>query len=502
MTRDLVAGIDSSTQSCTIVLRRIEDGGVVAQARTLHPVTTPPRSEQAPEAWWQALLAAFGELAAHLPRIAAVSVGGQGHGLVMLDGDGAALRDAKLWNDTESASDAARLCERLSPAEWARRTGSVPAPALTVSKLAWTERVHPGLVSRARHVMLPSDYLIFRLTGRAATERGIASGTGYFDPFRNAWDHELAELAVPQADWSRLLPEIIGSNEAAGTVRGQSGLEGLQGAVVGAGSGDNMTAALGMGIRAGDVVISFGTSGTIYGLTEIGIKDETGIINGYADASGAFLPMVTTMNSAKVTDAFRRLLRTDIEEFDALALATEPGARGVVLVPYLDGERSPNLPHATGTLTGFRSDVTPGQVARAAVEGVICSLLEGGDLLASHGLRTGGRLIVTGGASRSRAYRQILADLAGKPVWTCDLPEAAAAGAAVQAASALLGRSTRSMAEQWQPDYAIVAEPDQKAVERAEEVRAGYRSACRQAHQVLDQGGNRTSPAQSDAQEA
>ena len=482
MSRDLVAGIDSSTQSCTVVLRRIEDGGVVAQARTPHPTTTPPRSEQAPEAWWRALLAAFGELATYLPRIAAVAVGSQGHGLVMLDGDGIALRDAKLWNDTESAPDAARLRELLPPAEWARRTGSVPAPALTVSKLAWTERTHPGLVSRARHVLLPSDYIIFRLTGRVITERGISSGTGYFDPFRNAWDYELAGLAVPHADWGRILPEIIGSSDAAGTVKSQDRLEDLQDAVVGAGSGDNMTAALGMGIQPGDVVISFGTSGTIYGLTRTGIKDETGAINGYADATGAFLPMITTMNSAKVTDAFRRLLRTDIAEFDALALETEPGARGVVLVPYLDGERSPNLPDATGTLTGFRSDVTPGQVARAAVEGVICGLLEGGDLLASHGLETSGRLIVTGGASRSRAYRQILADLSGKPVWTCDLPEAAAAGAAVQAAAALLGRSTSSVAWDWRPNYEIVAEPDQKAVGRAEEVRANYRSACRRAH--------------------
>lgn len=481
LSRDLVAGIDSSTQSCTVLLRRIADGGVVAQARTLHPVTTPPRSEQAPEAWWQALRAAFGELAAYLPRIAAVSVGAQGHGLVMLDGDGLALRDAKLWNDTESAPDAKRLRELLPVAEWARRTGSVPAPALTVSKLAWTERTHPGLVARARHILLPSDYLVFRLSGRAITERGIASGTGYLDPFRNAWDLELARLAVADVDWQRVLPEIVDSSAAVGEVTDASGLAGLAGAVVGAGSGDNMTAALGMGIQPGDVVISFGTSGTIYGVTPLGIQDATGAINGYADASGAFLPMITTMNSAKVTDAFRRLLRTDVEEFDRLALATAPGAGGVVLVPYLDGERSPNLPDATGTLTGLRSDVTPGQVARAAVEGVICGLLEGGDLLAAHGLATDGRLIVTGGASRSQAYRQVLADLTGKPVWTCDLPEAAAAGAAVQAAAALLGRSTAELAADWRPDYAIVAEPDRQATGRAAEVRGNYRSACRRA---------------------
>jgi xylulokinase len=415
MTRDLVAGIDSSTQSCTVLLRRIEDGTVIAEARAPHPRTTPPVSEQAPEAWWQALVTAFGELSAYLPRIASISVGGQGHGLVMLGSDSLPLRDAKLWNDTESAPDAVRLREMLGAGEWARRTGSVPAAALTVSKLAWTERVHPGLVSRARHIMLPSDYLLFRLTGRAVTERGVSSGTGYFDPLRNAWDPALAELAVPGIDWERVLPDIIDSAAVAGPILG---FEGLDGAVAGAGSGDNMTAALGMGIRPGDVIISFGTSGTIYGLTATGIQDETGAINGYADATGAFLPMVTTLNSAKVTDAFRRLLNVDVETFDVMALSTEPGSRGVVLVPYLDGERTPNLPDATGTLAGLHSDVEPGQLARAAVEGVICGLLEGGDRLVAHGLETDGRLIVTGGASRSKAYRQILADLTGKPVWT------------------------------------------------------------------------------------
>ncbi|HWU62847.1 MAG TPA: FGGY family carbohydrate kinase, partial [Ensifer sp.] len=376
MVRDLVAGIDSSTQSCTVVLRHIKDGAVVAEARTPHPRTTPPVSEQAPEAWWRALLAAFGQLSSYLPRIASVSVGGQGHGLVILDANGVPLRNAKLWNDTESAPDAERLRKVLGADEWARRTGSVPAAALTISKLAWTERLHPGLVSRARHIMLPSDYLLFRLTGRAVTERGVSSGTGYFDPFRNAWDPALADLAVQGIDWEHVLPDVIDSAAVSGPVRD---FDGLDGAVAGAGSGDNMTAALGMGIRPGDVIISFGTSGTIYGLTATGIRDETGAINGYADATGAFLPMVTTLNSAKVTDAFRRLLNVDVETFDVMALSTEPGSRGVVLVPYLDGERTPNLPDATGTLAGLRSDVEPGQLARAAVEGVICGLLEGGD---------------------------------------------------------------------------------------------------------------------------
>ncbi|UXS34649.1 xylulokinase [Agrobacterium tumefaciens] len=477
MQRDLVAGVDSSTQSCTIVLRRLEDGAVIAEARKPHPPTTPPRSEQAPEAWWQALVSAFGELTTYLPRIAGISVGGQGHGLVMLGDDGLPLRDAKLWNDTESARDADILRQKLPLKDWAGRTGSVPAAALTVSKLAWTERMHPGTIARARKIMLPSDYLLYRLSGRAATERGVSSGTGYFNPFTNQWDHALAELAAPGIDWESVLPDIIGSSEAAGVAQRIDGLEALQGAIVGAGSGDNMTAALGMGIRAGDVIISFGTSGTLYGRTTIGIKDAAGSINGYADAADAFLPMITTLNSAKVTDAFRRILRATTEEFDTLALATEPGARGLVLVPYLDGERTPDLPDATGMLTGIRSDVEPGQIARAAVEGVICGLLEGGDYLASLGLERNGRLIVTGGASRSKAYRQILADLTGQQVWTCNLPEAAAAGAAVQAAAAVTGQHTAKIAEQWEPRYEIVAEPRAQDAARSEDVREAYRAA-------------------------
>lgn len=488
MQRDLVAGVDSSTQSCTVVLRRLADGAVVAEARKPHPPTTPPRSEQAPEAWFAALVAAFGDLEAFLPRVAGISVGGQGHGLVMLGEDDRSLRDAKLWNDTEAAGDAQGLRRKLPIAEWARRTGSVPAAALTVSKLAWTERVHPGLVARARRIMLPSDYLLYRLSGRAATERGVASGTGYFNPFTNAWDHALADLAVPGIDWARVLPDIIDSSAASGSVRRIEGLEGLEGAITAAGSGDNMTAALGMGIREGDVVISLGTSGTYYGVTPVGIQDEKGLVNGYADATGAFMPMITTLNSAKVTDAFRRILRAGTEEFDAMALSTEPGARGLVLVPYLDGERTPDLPNATGILSGLRSDVEPGQIARAAVEGVICGLLEGGDYLGSLGLERGGRLIVTGGASRSRAYRQILADLTGQPVWTCDLPEAAAAGAAVQAAAAVEGRQAADIARQWEPHYAVVAEPRAPETARSQDVRAAYRAALPLA------GGGRETP--------
>ena len=476
MERHLVAGVDTSTQSCTVVIRRLDDGAFVAEGRAPHPPTTPPRSEQDPRDWWRALLAALGQVAAFIPSVAAISVGGQGHGLVMLDANNEPVRPAKLWNDTESAPDAASLLEQLPTENWVVRTGSAPGPALTVSKLAWTRRCHPDALARAARIMLPADYLIYRLGGRAVTERGGSSGTGYFDPASNQWDLALAELAAPGLDWERLVPTVIGSGDAASKVPSLAGVENLAGAVVGAGSGDNMTAALGLGIRDGDTVISLGTSGTVYTVTSEQVNDPSGTINGYADATGRFLPMITTLNAAKVTDFFRRLFGVDTQRFDGMVLAAEPGSRGVVVVPYLDGERTPNLPQASGQVTGLRSDTTPGQIGRAAVEGVLCSLLDGRDLLRAAGARMDGRLILTGGAARSRAYRQVLADLSGEAVYVSEMAEAAAAGAAIQATAALTGRTAESMARAWAPDLVHAADPRPEVDAGA--VRAAYTAAA------------------------
>jgi xylulokinase len=249
---------------------------------------------------------------------------------------------------------------------------------LTVSKFAWTERNQPGLIAHAARVMLPFDYIVYRLSGHAVTDRGGASGTGYLNPFNNRWELALADLAAPGIEWSSQLPEIVTSDARAGVVR--EGMGAVVGAVVGAGTGDSMTAALGLDVREGDTVISLGTSGTPYGRTSTGVRDETGAIKGYADAVGSVIPMITTLNSAKVTDAFRRVLGVSYGVFDESALSAPPGAGGLTLVPYLDGERTPNLPRATGSLFGLRSDETPAVIARA-IDGVLCGLLEGGDIL-------------------------------------------------------------------------------------------------------------------------
>ena len=463
MKRDIAAGIDSSTQSCTVLLRDLASGTVIAQARAPHPPTTPPCSEQDPQSWWRALCTALGELRQYWPRIAALSVGGQGHGLVILDERDNPLRPAKLWNDTESAPQAHWLTRQLMPYDWAAATGSVPGPAMTIAKLAWTEQHHPGLLARSRRIMLPFDYLVYRLSGQCVAERGGASGTGYFNPFDNSWQPRLAELINPSIDWLARWPEIIPSDRPAGVVTPAAGLDELTGALVGVGTGDNMSAALGMNVRPGDVAISIGTSGTLYGISPQGIIDPTGTLNGYADATGCFMPMITTLNAAKVTDTFRRLLKVTTEEFDNLALACDPGAGGLVLLPYLDGERTPNLPDASGRLSGFRTTTTAGHMARAAVEGVLCGLLTGRRALLRQGFTPSGRLLLTGGAARSQAYRQILADLSGQAVWVSPVAETAAAGAAVQAAAVYHGLSNADMAALWSVPLQQVAEPRRDA---------------------------------------
>jgi xylulokinase len=366
----------------------------------------------------------------------------------------------------------------LPASDWADRTGSIPGPALTISKLAWTARNHPGTIEAAARICLPFDYLIYRLSGRLVTERGGSSGTGYFNPFTNKWDVDVASLAAPDVDWASKLPAIVGSSDAAGALIESAELGPLTGVAVGAGTGDNMAAALGLAVEDGDTVISAGTSGTIYAISAAGVRDPSGAVNGYADATGRFLPMVTTLNAAKVTDTFRRLLGVTPDQFDALALSAPAGAGGATLVPYLDGERAPNLPTAAGQLVGLRNTATPATLARASVEGVLCGLLEGGDCLKRHGVSDRGRLILTGGASRSRAYRQVLADLTGRTVWTSPIVEAAAAGAAIQAAAALTGARAAELAAGWAAPLACVATPIAEAAARASDVRAAFRAAA------------------------
>ncbi len=471
----LVLGVDSSTQVTKVELRDADDGTLVGSGRAAHPDIHPPCSEQDPETWWIALARAAGQATDGGSRsVAGVSVAGQQHGLVVLDGHGAVLRPAKLWNDTESAPEAARMVEALGAPAWAARTGSVPVAAFTITKLAWLTAHEPDVARAVRSVLLPHDYLTWRLTGRRVTDRGDASGTGYFAPSTGEWLVDLLDDVVGPADWADRLPTVLAPTEAAGPPD-PAGLEdlGLQGiGVVGPGTGDNMAAALGIGLAPAQPCISLGTSGTVYVRSGVPTADPSGTVAGFADATGQYLPLACTLNATRVTDSVAALLGVSPSELSALALTTPTGASGLTLLPYFDGERTPDRPTATGTLAGLRAGVSRAEVAASAYEGVVCGLLDALDELSALTEVDGGPLVAVGGGSRSPAYRRALADLSGRSVEVPDLDEAVATGACVQAAAVVSGRSPDEVRASWGFGRPVRVEPD--ATVDAAAVRSAY----------------------------
>ena len=463
----LVAGVDSSTQSTKVLLCDADTGEVVAAGQAPHPDGT-----EADPADWEAALRQAGD--GLLDRADAVAVAGQQHGMVALDGAGAVVRPALLWNDTRSADAARELVDALGAAEWARAVGSVPVASYTVTKLRWLARHEPDLASRTARVVLPHDYLTWCLAGRAGdpvTDPGDASGTGYWSPAAGSYRPDLVELALGR---QVELPPVRGSGEPVA--------ETPRGSVLAAGTGDNMAAARGVGAGPGDVVVSIGTSGTAFAVHESPSHDASGIVSGFADATGRFLPLVCTLNAARVLSATAALLGTDLAGLDDLALAARPGAAGLVLVPYLDGERTPDLPHATGSLHGLtRASMTPENLARAAVEGMLCGLADAVAALTDQGV-VARRVVLVGGGARSRAVQALAADLFGVPVLLADPAEYVARGAARLAAAARSGGTVPPWPDP--PGRTVAPEADRSGLRRAyadrvTEVRAASGSGSR-----------------------
>ena len=453
----IVAGVDSSTQSTKVEIRDLDTGEIVGTGTAAHTSATPPVSEQDPRSWWDALHVAWRQAVDRLPdasrtaAVSAISVAGQQHGMVALDADDQPVHPAKLWNDTESAPDAGWLLGQLADrdgegkriddgtAAWAQAVGSVPVAAFTATKLSWLHRSHPDAWSRIAKVLLPHDYLTHLLTGGYTTDRGDASGTGYWSPSTGEYRWDLLAVIDAERDWSDVVPEVLGPLDTAGRWNGID---------VAVGTGDNMAAALGLGLGPGDAALSVGTSGTAFAVTESPTADPTGAVAGFADATGEFLPLVCTSNAAKVFDAVARLLGVDHIEFDQLALAAMGDANVPILLPYLDGERTPNRPDATGLLGGLRSDVTREQLALAAVNGVACGLLDALDALRAFAPVTG-RVVLTGGGARSSALQAVLAGLIDEPLVLAGVDQAVAAGAAVQAAAVAAGSNHATIQQRW-----------------------------------------------------
>lgn len=421
----LVLGIDSSTQSCKALLVDAETGEVVDSGRATHPVGT----EVDPQAWIDAFETATAGL---LERADAVSVAGQQHGMVALDEAGEVVRPALLWNDTRSAHSARDLNEEIGGVGAAvEETGSVYLASITATKLRWLRDHEPENAARTASVMLPHDYLTWYLSGweRKVTDHGDASGTGYYSTRDRAWRPDLAELALGHAVD---LPEILEPAEAAGRVGGT-------GALIAPGTGDNAAAALGLCLCPGDVSVSIGTSGVAAAAVDRSVHDPSGLVTGFADATGAYLPLSCTLNGARVLELGRRILGVEWEEFDRLALAGAPGAGGLVLQPYLDGERTPNRPDATGVLAGLTTATTREDFARSIVEGLLSSMDDAVTALVEATGIPACRILLIGGGAQSAAVRKIAPEIFGVDTVVPAPAEYVALGAARQAAWVLSG---------------------------------------------------------------
>ncbi|TKK83436.1 xylulokinase [Kribbella jiaozuonensis] len=476
----LVAGVDCSTQATKVLVCEAETGAVVREGRAPHPDAT----QVDPAEWWKAWEIASDGL---LDGVQAIAVGGQQHGMVLLDDSGEVVHPAVLWNDTSSADATTELIAELGGAEaWAEAIGSVPVPSFTVTKLRWirdeaaradADAVRREAARRAAAVVLPHDWMTHRLAADRrgiegiTTDRGDASGTGWWSAATNSYRTDLVELAFGR---QLALPRVAGPAEVVG--------ETAFGAAIAAGTGDNAAAALGLDLQPGDVAVSLGTSGTAFARSANPTADPTGLVAGFADATGEYLPLVCTLNAARVMSATANMLGLDLAEFDEAAI-TSPGSDGLVLLPFLDGERTPDLPHSTGLIYGLtRATMQPATMARAAVEGLLCGLADAVDALRAQGLPVH-RLLLLGGGARSRAVQALAPALLGAEVVLPEPAEYVALGAARQAAWALTGELPTWPVPVGKPEPAITLD--------ATKLRANYEQVLTNTRPLLSHPYNR-----------
>jgi xylulokinase len=431
MAEKLVAGVDSSTQSVKVVIRNAESGALIREGRAPHPDGT----EVDPLHWKVALDKAI-DAAGGLKNVSAISIGGQQHGMVALDENGDVIRPALLWNDTRSAQSAATLNSELGgDAAIAKAVGSVLVASFTASKVRWMADHEPENAERTHAIALPHDWLSWQLQGgkdfsKLFTDRSDASGTGYFDAVTSQYRRDILAAAI-KSNRDVYLPFVAAPAQFAGTT--------LTGIPIAPGAGDNAGAALGIQAQPGDVVISLGTSGTAFSVSKTPTADPSGVVAGFADATGNFLPLVCTLNAARIFDAATRILGKTHDEVGQLALSAQPGAHGLVLLPYFEGERTPNRPSATGVFSGMTlENSNPADIARAMIEGMLAGLADAVQALIDLGVEVK-RVLIIGGAAKNPAVGQIASALFARPVLIAPAGEYVADGAARQAAWALLG---------------------------------------------------------------
>ncbi|SCK18603.1 xylulokinase [Streptomyces sp. WMMB 714] len=421
----IVAGLESSAEYTRIVVCDADSGAVVRHGYADHP---DPRED--PQSWLMSLGRAAG--GGQFADVEAIGVAAQQQGLIVTDSAGAALRPALLGNDRRVQPAAADLVDALGGREaWAQAVGAVPQAAHPVSKLRWLARNEPENAARVAGVLQPHDWLVWQLLGRPlrrTTDRGDASGTGYWSASLEMYRPDLVELALGH---QVAMPDVLAPAEPAGRTP--------EGLLISAGTGETMAAAFGLGLGLGDAVISLGASGSVFAVHHEALADPTGTITSYADATGMHLPAVRTLNATRVLRGTAELLGTDLDGLSELALKSSPGAYGLVLLPYLEGEHTPDLPHTAGSLHGLRREsMKPEHMARAAVEGMLCGLADALDVLRGRGVQVR-RLFLLGQAAGLPAVQAVAPALFGAQVVVPRPADYTATGAARQAAWAMSG---------------------------------------------------------------
>ena len=440
--RTLVLGIDSGTQSTKVLVVDAKNGnvlGAAAQSYDLIPGLPPGAKEQHPHTWRDAAAKAIRQ-ALRLVRVKpgevkAIGVSGQQHGFVPLDQDGEVIRPAKLWCDTSTAPECAEIMEKVGGLKATiRALGNAVLPGFTAPKILWLKNHEPENYSRLATVLLPHDYLNFWLTGEKVMEYGDASGTALLDVKKRRWSLDVLEAI--DTDLAGKLPPLVSSDQPAGHLDRNAAKDlGLSTDVlVSAGGGDNMMGAIGTGnTREGVITASFGTSGTIYACSEKPIIDPKGEIAAFCDSTNRWLPLLCTMNVTVATEMIRREFKWTHQSADSAVAKAPPGAGGLLLLPYLEGERTPNVPDGSGTFLGVTPKTfTTEHFARAAMEGVTLGMNYGLRRLAELGVQPT-QIRATGGGANSRVWRQIMADVFNAEVVTLKVGEGAAFGAALQA---------------------------------------------------------------------
>ncbi len=433
-------GIDCGTQGSKALLMS-RDGDALGRGYAGHELIERSNGarEQEPRWWVEALRTSVRAAVAQAGKaeVEALAVSGQQHGLVVLDEHREVIRPAKLWNDTETAPQNAALVERFGGKDGAlQRLGILPLTGYTVSKLLWLKEREPQNFARVRHILLPHEYLNFWLTGRVAAEYGDASGTGYFDPRSRTWVREVLDsIDSGTGQLFAALPPLLQPHEAVGTVLPERAAElGIApGCLVAVGGGDNMMGAIGTGnVREGVVTLSMGTSSTLYSFRNTPAHDATGGVAPFCSSTGGWLPLVCTMNATNVVTETLQLLGRTVADIEPALADSEPGAQGLICLPFLNGERTPDLPGATGTLVGLTAtNWTPNNLIRAVIEGVTFGILNGLRLVLEG--QQASLIVMIGGGARSAAWRQMVADCSGATIHVPTEAEAGCLGAVIQA---------------------------------------------------------------------